>query len=274
MGKYCRSRISDFSLLLISLLLILASLLDSTKTSGTACSDQTTLSSRGTCFTTSRWHTNVLVVSSSVGMLYWILRHTTNLGPVVALHSILVVSVSGLQKRLVGTSTSSYNADLCTYSRGNSFLSSGGKTETGGSFLVVVGNNNSEGSRSTSKSTTITNLRLNVAHDCSLGYRGEGKHVSYGESSFLSTVNVLSGVHTLGTKHKLVIPLETVCIEELNLSYWSSTTGVMHDFLHNSTDVSVLLSVVNGTELHRSLTGTGVSLEDGGLTLPLCLSFD
>ena len=125
-----------------------------------------------------------------------------------------------------------------------------------------------------SSDLTITDLRFNVAHDCSLWYRGKGKYVSYGKGSFLSTVNVLPSVHTLGTKHELVIPLETVSVEELNLRYWSSTTGVVHDFLHDSTDVSMLLSVVNGTELYRSLTGTGVSLEDWGLTLPLCLLFD
>jgi len=45
----------------------------------------------------------------------------------------------------------------------------------------------------------------------------------------------------------------------------------MDDLLDYSTDVSVLLSVVEGTKLGSSLAGAGVCLEDGGLTLPLCL---
>ena len=45
----------------------------------------------------------------------------------------------------------------------------------------------------------------------------------------------------------------------------------MEDLLHDTTDVSTTFGVVDGSKLDGSLTGAGVSLEDGGLTLPLCL---
>ena len=47
----------------------------------------------------------------------------------------------------------------------------------------------------------------------------------------------------------------------------------MDDLLDNSTDVSVLLGVIEGSELGSALAGTDMCLENGGLTLPLCLLF-
>jgi hypothetical protein len=122
----------------------------------------------------------MLVISTSVGMLYGIFSYSTNLGPVITLDSILVVCVSSLEKRLVGTSTSSNNTDLSTDPRRNSFLSSGGKTKAGGALLIIMRNNNSKCSGSTSKSTAVTNLCLDVANNGSLGNRSERKNISNG----------------------------------------------------------------------------------------------
>jgi len=257
--------------LLYCLILVLSSLLDSTKTSSTAGTDKTNLSSCWSLTATGGWLTNVLMVTSSVGMLYGVLSYTTNLGPAVTLDGVLVVGVSSLEKGLIGTSTSGNNTNLGTDTGRNGLLSSRGKTKTGGSLILIVGYYNSECSRSTSEGTTVTNLSLNVAHDGSLRYRGERKDVSYGKSSLLSAVNVLSRVHTLSGDHKLIVPLEAVGIEELNLGHRSTTTRIVKDLLYNSLDVSVLLGVINGTKLYSSLASAGVCLEDGGLTLPLCL---
>jgi hypothetical protein len=58
--------------------------------------------------------TNVLVVTTSVRMLDWILGHTSYLWPAVTLDSVLVVGVTGLEKGLVGTATSSNDTNLST----------------------------------------------------------------------------------------------------------------------------------------------------------------
>jgi hypothetical protein len=47
----------------------------------------------------------------------------------------------------------------------------------------------------------------------------------------------------------------------------------MDDVLDDAADVALLLSVVNGTELHGTLAGARVGLEDGGLALTLGLLF-
>jgi len=213
----------------------------------------------------------MLVISSSMGMLYGILSNSTNLGPAITLDGVFVVGISGLEKGLVGTSTSGNNTDLGTDTRRNSLLSSRWKTKTGGSLVLIVGYNYSEGSGSTGESTTVTNFGLNVTDDGSLRYGGNGKDISYSEGGLLSAVNVLSSVHTLGGEHELIVPLVTVGVQELNFGNGGSTTRVVKDLLYNSLDVSVLLGVIDVTKLDSSLTVKGMSLENGGLTLPLCL---
>mmetsp|Transcript_5360 Transcript_5360/g.8213 ORF Transcript_5360/g.8213 Transcript_5360/m.8213 type:complete len:216 (+) Transcript_5360:2311-2958(+) len=204
-------------------------------------------------------------------MLHRVLGNTTNLGPAVTLHGVLVVGTSSLKQRLISTSTSSNNTDLGTDVRLDSLLTSRGKTETGGSLVLIVGDDNSEAAGSTGKSTTITNPGLNVAHNGTLGHTSQRKNISDGQSGLLSAVDELTGVHTLSGNHKLSVPLVTVGVQELDLGNGSTTTGVMHDVLDNTTDVSTTFSVVDGTKLHSSLTGADVRLENGGLTLPLCL---
>ena len=95
----------------------------------------------GTC----RRETNVLVITSSVRMLHWILRYTSHLGPAVALDTVLVVGTSSLEKGLVGTPTAGHHTDLRTHRRRHRLLSSGRETKTGGTILIIVSYNDSKG---------------------------------------------------------------------------------------------------------------------------------
>merc|ERR1712127_482591 len=105
-----------------SLVLILTKLLHSTKTSSTPGADETNLATRGSLLAHGRRTTNVLVVSSSEGMLHGVLRHTPDLGPAVALYGVLVVSTSSLEEGLISTSSAGDNTDLGTDLRLDSLL--------------------------------------------------------------------------------------------------------------------------------------------------------
>ena len=211
------------------------------------------------------------MVTSSEGMLYGVLSNTTNLRPAVTLDGILVVSTSGLEKRLISSASSSDNTDLGTDSGRNSLLSSRRKSKTGSSLLFVVGDNNGKGTRASGKSTTISLLGLNVADNGSLGDNLKRKNISDSQGGLLSAVNKLTSVHTLSADEKFVVSLITVSIQELDLGKGSSSTGVMDDLLDNSTDVSLLFGIVQSSELDSTLSGSGVRLENSGLTLTLGL---
>jgi len=68
--------------------------------------------------------TNVLVVTSSVGMLHRVHGHTTHLGPAVPLHTVLVVGVSSLKHGLLSPSTTSDLTDHGTAAAGHNLLGS------------------------------------------------------------------------------------------------------------------------------------------------------
>jgi len=251
----------------------LSKLLDSAKTSSTPGTDQTNLTTRRRFLANSRRTTNVLVVSTSEGMLHRVLCHTTNLGPAVALDSILVVGTSSLQEGLVGTSSTGDNTDLSTDSGRDSLLSTRWKTETGGTLFIIMGDDHGEAARSTGESTAIANLGLNVAHNGTLGNLLQRQHISNVQSGLLSAVDELSSVHTLSGDHELGIALETVGVQELDLGDGRTSSWVMKNFLDDSADVATTLSIVDGTKLDGSLARARVGLEDRGLTLSLCLLY-
>mmetsp|Transcript_11489 Transcript_11489/g.19095 ORF Transcript_11489/g.19095 Transcript_11489/m.19095 type:complete len:222 (+) Transcript_11489:211-876(+) len=214
----------------------------------------------------------MLVVSSSVRMLNWILGDTSDLRPAVTLDSILVVSTSSLQERLVGTSSSSDDTNLGTNTRWDSLLTTGWQSKTGSSLVFIVGNDDGKRSGTTGESTTVTDLSLDIAHNGSLRYAVQRQDVSDGQSSLFSAVDELTSVHTLGTEKKLSITLVTVSIHKLNLGDWCSPTWVVHNLLDNTADVSMLFSIVQTAELHSTLARSHVGLEDARLTLSLSLN--
>ena len=213
----------------------------------------------------------MLMVTTTVGMLYGILGNTTNLRPAVTLDGILMVGTAGLEEGLVGTATSGDDTDLGTDVGGDSLLATRGEAKAGGALLIVVRNDNSETAGATGEGTTVTDAGLDVADDGTLGDGPEGQDIADIESCLLTAVNELSGVHALGGDEELSVTLVAVGVKELDLGDRSATTGIVDDLLDNSTDVAVLLGVVDGTELHGTLAGADVSLEDGGLALALGL---
>jgi len=254
-----------------SLILVLGCLLDSAKASGTAGTDETDLTTGWAFLGNGGRHTNVLMVTSSVWMLHWILGHTTNLRPAVALDGVLVVGASGLQQRLVGTSTTGDDSDLGTHVGRDGLLTTGWQAETGGSLVFVVGHDDGEGAGATGKGTAISELGLDVAHDGALRDLVQWKDVANGQGGLLSAVDELSAVHAFRAQEELVVALVSVGVQELDLGDWSATTRVVQDLLDDSADVSLLFGIVQSSQLHGSLAGARVGLEHAGLTLTLCL---
>jgi len=212
------------------------------------------------------------MVTSSVWMLHRVLSNTTNLGPAVALDGVFVVGASSLEQGLIGTASSGNDTNLGTNGGGDGLLSARGKTQTSGSLVFVVGDNNSKGSRASSKGTAVSTLGFDVADNGSFGDLVQRHDITDGKSGLLSTVDELSGVHSFGAKEKFIVSLIPVGIEKLHLGDGSTSTRVVDDFLHDATNVTLLFGVIEGTKLDSTLAGTDMCLEDRGLSLTLGLS--
>mmetsp|Transcript_11373 Transcript_11373/g.25320 ORF Transcript_11373/g.25320 Transcript_11373/m.25320 type:complete len:211 (-) Transcript_11373:42-674(-) len=204
-------------------------------------------------------------------MLYGIFRHTTNLGPAVALDGILVVGGSSLEQRLIRSAASSNNTNLGTHIRGHSFLSATWHAQTGGSLIFVMSHHNSVGSRSAGNSTTISLSGLDVADNSSLWHGRKRQDIANGQGSLLTAVNELTFVHSFGANHQLIVALETVRVTELDLGNGSTTARVVQNFFNDATNVTMLFGIVQSSKLHGTLASPCVSLENRALTATLCL---
>jgi hypothetical protein len=213
----------------------------------------------------------MLMVTTTVGMLNWILRHTTNLGPAVTLDRVLVKGSSGLEQGLVSTASSSNDTNLSADCRWNSLLSATGKTQPSGALVVVMSDDNSKGSTSTSKCTAVSKLCLNVTDNCSFRDSRERQDVSYTQGCLLSAIDELTSVHAFCAYDQFGVALIAVGVSELHLGYRSTSTRVVEDFLNYTTNVTMLLSIIECSKLDGALSSTRMRLKDSGLTTTLTL---
>jgi len=255
---------------LLSLDLGVVDLGGTAETTGASGGNQTDLLTVRGISADGRRVTNVLMVTTSVGMVDRVHRHTTNVRPAVSLGLVLVERVTGLQHRLVDTATSGNDADHSASAGRDRLLGTGRQTDASLALIRVVRDDGGVVSGRARERAAVANLRLNVADDSTLGHRSDGEHIANVQGSLLAAVHELTGVHALSGDEHLAVDLVLVGITEINTGEGSATAGVVDDFFDNTLDVSVSLSEVDAAVLGSTLSVVGVRLEDATGTLSLC----
>ena len=212
---------------------------------------------------------DMLVVTTTVGMVDGVHGNTTSLGPGVALDSELMLGARGLEEGLVGTATAGDDADHGAGAAVDDLLGAGGKLDAGLALIVVVADDGHVVAGGTGQGTTVTDLLLDVGDDGTLGHGGEGQDVADGQGGLLAGVDELAGVHALVGDEGLGVLLELVGVLEDDLGEGSATTGVVDDLLHDAAEVTMALGVVESAELGRGLVEAGVGREDRATALSL-----
>merc|ERR1719374_55411 len=106
----------------------------------------------------SRCFTNMLVVTSSVGMLNGIHSNTTNLGPAVPLGLVFVVGSSSFQHRFVDPSTASDDSNHGAVGGGDDLLTSRGHLHSGTLGVRVVSDDSGVVSRGSGNLSSVSGL--------------------------------------------------------------------------------------------------------------------
>lgn len=212
-------------------LFVLGVALATTNPTGTTGSNETDLAT-GRCATLDcRGLTNMLMVTTTVGMLHRVHGNTTHLRPAVALHLVLVVGTTGLQDGLVDTTTAGNDADHGAVGRGDNLLGARGQLDTGLLCVGVVGNHGGVVARGTRQTATVTGLLLQVADDGTLRHLAQWHHVANLQGSLATAVHELAGVHALGGNEQFLADLVTVGVTEVNDGQGCATTRIVHDVL-------------------------------------------
>lgn len=238
-------------LILLVLVLLLIAVEDgaaTTNTAGTAGSDQTNLLARGAVAGNSGGVTNVLMVTTTVGVLNGVTGNTTNLGPAVTLTAEAVVGVTGLEDGLVNTATATDDTNDGTAGGADGLLVARGELDAGAAGVLVVGDDDAGVARGAGKGAAVSGLGLNAADGAGLGDVADGEDVAHNEGSALTADHGLAGEHALGGDEELLHALVLVGVAELDAGEGGAAANLVLDGLDDTAHVTVALGVVSNAE--------------------------
>eukprot|EP00028_Trichosphaerium_sp_Am-I-7-wt_P000205 CAMPEP_0168531164 /NCGR_PEP_ID=MMETSP0405-20121227/15226_1 /TAXON_ID=498012 /ORGANISM="Trichosphaerium sp, Strain Am-I-7 wt" /LENGTH=96 /DNA_ID=CAMNT_0008555797 /DNA_START=419 /DNA_END=709 /DNA_ORIENTATION=+ len=95
-------------------------------------------------------------------------------------------------------------------------------------------------------------MTLYVAYDSTFWDTVQWQDVTNSDLSVSSSVHELTCVHTLSSENVLGVFSQAIRIAKLNLSNWSTSTGLMDDIFDNTTDEPFALNVIDFSELRPS----------------------
>eukprot|EP00796_Vickermania_ingenoplastis_P002015 gene2015-gene1671 len=154
--------------------------LTTTNTAGAASGNKADLLARGGMAGHRGGVANVLMVTTTVRMLNGVAGNTTDLGPAVALAAEAVERVTSLKDGLLNAATTANNANHGAARAGHGLLLAAGELQAGTASLSVVRDNNAVVTGSASQGSTVTGLRLHVAHNAAIGNLPKGKNIANG----------------------------------------------------------------------------------------------
>ncbi len=166
------------NIVMLPLHLYLISAQRTSDTTGSASGNLAGLGTGGAVTSDSSGLTHVLLVTSSVRVIHRVHGHTSNLGPLVSLHSVLVESATSLQDGLVGSTATGNQTNHGSARVRDGLLGSRRKSDSGDTLLGILRDNDGIITRSSGKLATVTDFGLNVADDSSLRDLSDRKNVS------------------------------------------------------------------------------------------------
>jgi hypothetical protein len=193
----------------------------------------------------------------------------------IAFGLVFVICPTSLEQRLVNTSTTSNDSDSGARTAGDGLLCAGWEPDAG---LVLIRRVTDDGgivSRSTCECTAVTKFFLDVTDNGAFRTCRDRKDVTNSELSLLPCIDKGARMEALCGDEGLLSELVTVGIAENDTSkggtssvhyklrscgnlYWNPPASIVNNFLHNTTDVTIALSVIKWTELCRCLIVVGV----------------
>lgn len=168
-----------------SLLLNLEILSSSSDETGSSGGHETGLLTAGSVSRDGRGVTDVLLVTTTMGMVDGVHSNTSNSGPgSSALGLPSVVGVSGLANGLVSSATAGDEADHGSAGAWDGGTGAGGKSDTGLLAVIGVADDDGGGAGSSGEGASVTGLGFAVGDDGTFGEAVDGQDIADGEGSY------------------------------------------------------------------------------------------
>jgi hypothetical protein len=243
-------------------------LLDISTTSnstGSSGSNETDLSTRGSVSTNSRRNTDVLLVTTTEGMVNGIHGNSSDLRPSLSESSHLVVNSTSLKDRLINSFTGSNETNHSSGMTSEGLSGTGGKLNSGLAQIIGVTDDDSGSTGASGELALITGLVFNVTDGSTFGDLVDGKDVTGGKGSLLTSIDELTSVHSFNGEEMVVLKSVLIGVSEDNLGKGSTTAGIVDDLSDDTLDVTISFSEIEDSESGGSDSVMLVSLEDGVL---------
>lgn len=247
---------------LVSSLLLLAT----SATTGSAGSDETHLLAGRAVATHGAGLPKMLMVTTTMRMVDRVHGHTLHVGPATSFRLVLVVRVTGLEQRLVGTASTGDDAHHGAASGPDGLLRARGELDASLAVVGVVPDDGRVVPGRASEAAAVAGLLLDVADDGTFGHLADRHDVPDAQSGLLPAEHELPGVEALRCDEELLHDPVLVGVTELDAGEGGATAGVVDDFSHNALHVAVSLGEVEGAELGGTLAVESVGGEDATST--------
>jgi len=254
---------------LFSLLFFFDGLLTSSNEPSSSSGDETDFLTMGSISADSRGVTNMLLVTTTMRMVYWVHSHTSNSWPSSALRLVLVVLASCLANWLIGSSSSSTYSNHGSAVTWNGSSATTGKSDSGLSSVIWVTDDDCWCSTGSSKWSSVSSLSFTVWNNGTFRKEVNWQDIADWEWSLWTSIHELTSVHTFHCNEILSTVLISVRISEDHSCKRCSTAWVVNDFLDYSFGISFSFLVIQSSELSWSYSFWVVGHEDWTCTLSL-----
>jgi len=240
----------------------------SDETSSTGGNQTSLLTSRGVS-SNSSGVTDVLMVTTSMGMLNGVHSNTSNSWPPLVLRLGLEVGSVCLKEGLVSSLSAGNDADHASAGSLDGLSDSRWELDSGLLSIFRVTNNNDRGTRSSSEGATVSEFGLEVGDDSAFGHRVNWENIAYLEGCFGSGIDELSSVHSFNSDEIRSTMLVFVLVSENNLGKRSSSARVVYNVLNNALNVPASFGKVQSSESGWGDSVIGITLEHSGSSVSL-----
>lgn len=214
----------------------------------------------------------MLMVTTSVRVINWVHTNGSDLREHFSFGLLSPVDITGFEDWFLVSSSSGDDADHSSGVSVDGLSNSGWEFDSGLFSVFGLSDDSGEGSGSSGELTIISVVELHVADGSTFWHFIDGQDVADGDSGFGTTVDVLSGVKTLGGD--VVFGLESVLVgvSELDFGQRGASSWIMDDFSDNASDVASSLGVIEFSEPGRGHVVVVSSFVGGSLGVTLLLS--
>jgi len=171
---------------LISLLFFFDGLLSSSNETSSSGSDESYFLTVRCISGHSWWMSNMLLITTTMRMIYGVHSNTSNSGPSSTLCLVFVVLTTGLANWLVGSSTSSTYSNHGSAVTWNSSSATTWKSDSCLSSIIWVTDNDCWGSTGSSEWSSVSCLSFTVGNNGTFGEKVDGQDIADWEWSYIN----------------------------------------------------------------------------------------